>query len=192
MLPLSATPATPATPDAARDLLRSSVEVCSAEAARAAVTRVAAALNTALSDANPLVLCVMRGALVFAGQLLPQLDFPLEVDTLDATRYGDATQGGTLAFRHMPVASVAGRTVLLLDDILDQGVTLAAVRERLLALGALRVVVAVFAVKETGLPKPIAADFFGVSVPDRYVFGFGMDVHGYWRNLPAVRALVAA
>lgn len=173
----------------ARELLQSADEVCSAATVNAAVTRVAAQINGALHDSNPQVLCVMRGALVFAGQLLPQLNFPLEVDTLDATRYGDATQGGELVFRHLPVASVVGRTVLLLDDILDQGITLAAIRERLLKDGASRVLIAVFAVKDIDRTTPVTADFHGVTLPDRYVFGFGMDVHGWWRNLPAVYAL---
>lgn len=179
------------TSDQARGILRNALEICPAKAVNDAVTRIATELNQALHDAYPLVLCVMRGALVFAGQLLPQLDFPLEVDTLDVTRYGDATHGGELIFRAMPAADAAGRTVLLLDDILDQGVTLAALRDRLLAQGATRVLIAVFAVKQSGRDKPVAADFFGVSLPDRYVFGFGMDVHGCWRNLPAVYALNA-
>lgn len=171
------------------EVLRSADQVCSSESVRAAVSAVASALNQSLADANPLLLCVMRGAMVFAGQLLPQLEFPLEMDTLDVTRYGNATQGGDLDFRHMPAASVAGRTVLVLDDILDKGVTLAAIRKRLLAQGALRVLIAVFAVKQTQRLQPVSADYFGVALPDRYVFGFGMDVHGYWRNLPAVFAL---
>ncbi len=170
-------------------MLGSARLLCSAEAVNAAVTRVAGELNSALREANPLVLCVMRGALVFAGQLLPQLEFPLQVDVLDATRYGDATRGGELHFRSMPAAAVSGRTVLLIDDILDEGVTLAALHARLTALGAQCVLTAVFAVKQTGRAKPCAADFWGVTVPDTYVFGFGMDVQGYWRNLPAVYAL---
>ena len=177
------------TPGQALAILHSAQEVCSAAAVTAAVARIAAELRLALSDAHPLVLCVMRGGLVFAGQLLPQLDFPLELDTLDVTRYHDATRGGELIFRHLPATPVAGRTVLLLDDILDQGVTLAALRDKLLALGAARVLIAVFARKHTGRATPVSADFFGVDLPDRYVFGFGMDVQGYWRNLPAVYAL---
>lgn len=175
--------------DDARKMLRDAQVICTAQQVDAAVARVAGDINRLLSDANPLVLCVMRGALVFAGQLLPQLDFPLEVDVLDVTRYGDATRGGELTFRAMPAAQVAGRAVLVVDDILDQGITLAAVREKLLGLGAQRVMTAIFAVKETGREKPISADFFGVTVPDVYVFGFGMDARGYWRNLPAVYAL---
>lgn len=88
-----------------------------------------------------------------------------------------------------PRADVTGRTVLLLDDILDEGITLAAIKERLLAQGAARVVTAVFADKAIGRNKPIEADFIGVTLPDRYVFGFGMDVKGAWRNLPAIYAL---
>ena len=176
-------------PDQAREILRNAVAVCPAEAVNAAVTRVAGELNQALRDANPLVLCVMRGALVFAGQLLPQLDFPLQVDVLDATRYGNARHGGELVFRALSATHVAGRTVLLVDDILDQGVTLAAIRSKLLEQGALRVLSAVFAVKQTGRTKPISADFAGVTLPNVYVFGFGMDVHGYWRNLPVVYAM---
>jgi hypoxanthine phosphoribosyltransferase len=177
------------TPDAARDMLRNARVVCSAQEVTAAVARLAGEINRELAHANPLVLCVMRGALVFAGQLLPQLDFPLQVDVLDVTRYGDATRGGDLAIRSMPAASVAGRTVLLVDDILDEGITLAAVRDNLLDLGAQRVMCAIFALKDTGRDKPLKADFSGVTVPDVYVFGFGMDAHGYWRNLPAVYAL---
>jgi hypoxanthine phosphoribosyltransferase len=177
------------TPEAACAVLRDARILHNAAAVNAAVTRLARELNQALRDANPLVLCVMRGALVFAGQLLPQLDFPLQLEVLDATRYGAATHGGELVLRARPAAPVAGRTVLLVDDILDEGVTLAALHAKLTALGAQRVLSAVFAVKQTGRAKPIAADFFGLTVPDVYVFGFGMDVHGYWRNLPMVYAL---
>lgn len=146
-------------------------------------------VSAALADSFPLVLCVMRGSIVFAGHLLPQLRFPLEIDYLDLTRYGDATRGGEIAWKAMPGMEVTGRTVLVLDDILDEGSTLAAVREKLLAAGAGRVYCAVFAEKDTGRPKPVMADFIGVTLPNRYVFGFGMDVGGAWRNLPEIYAL---
>lgn len=177
------------TPQRAREILHSADEICSAKLVAESVARLAQEIGNALREANPLIVCVMRGALVFAGQLLPQLEFPLEVDTLDATRYGDSTHGGAITFRCMPAADVRGRTVLLVDDILDQGVTLAALRDKLLALGASRVLIAVLAVKATPHQAPVTADFVGVTLPDRYVFGVGMDVHGYWRNLPAIYAL---
>ena len=129
-----------------------------------------------LADSNPLVLCVMTGGVVFCGQLLPRLDFPLDFDYLHATRYGPETQGGKISWRSAPWIPVKERTVLVVDDILDEGVTLAAVKESLTRLGAARVLVAVFADKVNGKPKPVSADFVGLTVPDRFVFGFGMDI----------------
>lgn len=131
----------------------------------------------------------MRGSVVFAGQLLPQLRFPLEFDYLDVTRYGDATRGGAINWKVDSATAVSGRTVLVVDDILDEGHTLKAIRDKLLSAGAQQVYSAVFAEKQTGRPKPVAADFVGVKLPNRYVFGFGMDVNGAWRNLPAIYAL---
>src|SRR5215218_6251296 len=146
-------------------------------------------INDRLCDRNPLVLAVMRGSVLFAGQLLPQLRFPIQFDYLDVTRYGAATVGGELTWRVSPGTEVGGRVILVVDDILDEGHTLAAIRQKMLEAGAAEFYSAVFAEKNTGRPKPIHADFTGITVPNRYVFGFGMDVYGWWRNLPAVYAL---
>lgn len=170
-------------------MLADSELVCSAGDVDAAVKRVAREISERLGERNPLVLAVMRGAVVFAGHLLPLLRFPLEFDYLDVTRYGNATSGGAITWKMSSGTAVQGRVVLLLDDILDQGYTLAAIRERMLAEGASAFYSAVFADKDIGTPKPAAADFVGVNLPNRYVFGFGMDVKSAWRNLPAVYAL---
>lgn len=163
--------------------------LCSAEASALAVRRVAAEVSARLADANPLVLAVMGGAVVFTGTLLPQLAFPLDFDYLHVTRYGDVTTGGELTWIVEPRSDVAGRVVLVLDDILDEGVTMAAIIKRLQEQGAAEVLSAVFADKNLGRAKPVAADFVGVHLPNRYVFGYGMDVKGAWRNLPAVYAV---
>ena len=176
-------------PDKARQVLDAAEQLYSAQAVSEAVARIAREVSASLGESFPLVLSVMRGSVIFAGQLLPQLRFPLEFDYLDVTRYGAATRGGEIAWKVTPGTSVAGRTVLVLDDILDEGKTLAAVRDRLEAAGARRVYCAVFAEKETGRAKPLNADFVGLRLPDRYVFGFGMDVSGAWRNLPEIYAL---
>jgi len=154
-----------------------------------ALDRLAAQIGDALGDAFPVALCVMGGAVVFAGKLLPRLGFPLEFDYLHATRYRDGTAGGEIEWAVLPRKSLAGRVVLLLDDILDEGHTLAAARERMLALGAASVRIAVLADKKIGRDKPIRADFVGLTLPNRYVFGMGMDAYGVWRNLPAIYAL---
>lgn len=171
-------------------LLDDSDLLCSAEEADAAVGRIADGINREMAGSFPLVLQVMTGASVFAGRLLPLLRFPLELDYIHATRYGNSTSGQQhIAWRVEPSRSVAGRTVLVVDDILDEGITLGAVRDKLLAMGAAELRIAVFCDKELGREKAIRADFVGVHLPNRYVFGFGMDVNGAWRNLPAVYAL---
>lgn len=170
-------------------ILETADEICSEECVRTEVARMAREISAALGERQPLVLAVMRGSVVFAGHLLPQLRFPLQFDYLDVTRYGASTVGGEISWKVSPGTAVAGRAVLVVDDILDEGHTLAAVREKLLDAGATEVHIAVFSQKETGRSKPVVADFIGITLPDRYVFGFGMDVHGVWRNLPAVYAL---
>ena len=172
----------------AREMLADAEMIHEPQAIQAALDPLAAKIRDRLADAYPLVLCVMTGGVVFCGQLLPRLDFPLDFDYLHATRYGPETQGGKISWRTAPWTPVKGRTVLVVDDILDEGVTLAAVKESLLRLGAVEVLTAVFADKENGKKKPLTADFTGLTVPDRFVFGFGMDAGGAWRNLPAIYA----
>ena len=173
----------------ARTLLADAEVVHDADAVQAALEVVAGKIRTQLADRNPLVLCVMTGGVIFCGQLLPKLDFPLDFDYLHATRYGPETQGGKISWRMAPWTPVKGRTVLVVDDILDEGVTLAAVKDSLIRLGAAEVLLAVFADKLNGKQKPIHADFIGLTVPDRFVFGYGMNVDNAWRNLPAIYAM---
>lgn len=173
----------------ARDLLEHAEVIRTAEEVQAAVARVAGAINAKLADQHPLVLSVMGGAVIFTGQLLPQLDFPLDFDYLHVSRYGAKRHGGALHWKVSPGENVAGRVVLVLDDILDEGETLAAIKKRVLELGASAFYSAVFADKANGIDKPIRADFTGMELPDRFVFGFGMDIEGAWRNLPAIYAV---
>ena len=173
----------------ARDLLQQAELLYPAQEVQAAVARVAREINSAMAEAHPLVLSVMGGAVVFTGQLLPLLDFPLDFDYVHVSRYGSSQQGGQLCWKVEPRENVAGRVVLVVDDILDEGETLFAVKQRVMALGAAGFYCAVFADKLNGRDKPIRADFVGLEVPDLFVFGFGMDLHGAWRNLPAIYAM---
>ena len=170
-------------------ILESAELIHSAAAVDAAIERVAAEIAVKLKDQYPLVLSVMGGAVVFTGRILPLLNFPLDFDYIHASRYGAATGGGPVDWKVEPKANVAGRVVLVLDDILDIGDTMLAIRERVLGLGARAFYCAVLTDKKKATVKPICADFIGLALPDRYVFGCGMDARGAWRNLPAIYAL---
>ena len=174
----------------ARALLANAEEIVSADTVQAAVRNVAEVLNQRFDNDDtgefPLVLGVMGGAVVFTGNLLPQLTFPLEFDYIHVTRYGDLDRGGEVVWKVIPRQDVKGRTIIIVDDILDEGETLAHVKQRLLDMGAAEVILAVFADKELGKVKPVQADIVGLSVPNQFVVGFGMDAHGYWRNLPGL------
>src|SRR6187397_2774654 len=169
--------------------LRDSDPITSAAEVQAAVDRLAGEIERALGERYPLVLAVMGGAVVFAGQILPKLRFPLDFDYVHASRYGAATRGAGIEWRVRPPDIVKGRAVLVLDDILDHGETMAAIKRGLLELGASSVHCAVLVEKRLNPKKPISADFVGLQIPDRFVFGCGMDAKGYWRNLPEIRAM---
>ena len=173
----------------ARDILKQAELLYTHEQVQAALHKVAQQINAALADAHPLVLSVMGGAVVFSGQLLPLLDFPLDFDYVHVSRYGNARQGGEMQWKVEPRENVRGRVVLVLDDILDEGRTLDELRKRVMELGASKFYSAVLADKQHGRKKPIHADFVGIELPNRFVFGYGMDIEGAWRNLPAIYAV---
>jgi hypoxanthine phosphoribosyltransferase len=175
--------------DKAWAFLKDSDLIASAAQVEAAVQRVAAEIEQKLGKTYPLVLAVMGGAVVFAGQILPLLRFPLDFDYIHASRYGVMTRGASIEWRVSPPQLAKGRAVLVLDDILDHGETMNAIRNRLLELGAHSVHCAVLVEKILQTKKPIVPDFVGLRIPDRFVFGCGMDAKGFWRNLPEIRAM---
>lgn len=160
-----------------------------ADAVQAAVRRIANEMNAACRDTCPLLLVVMNGGLLPAGWLLPHLDFLFEVDYLHATRYRGATTGAELHWLARPHKPLRDRDVILVDDILDEGVTLREIASFCRAEGARSVRMAVLVCKDLGRPAACTADFIGLIVPNRYVFGCGMDYREHFRHLPALYAL---
>jgi len=155
----------------------------------AALDRMAEAITAKLAATNPLILVVMNGALIPAGQLLSRLDFPLQHDYLHATRYRGETRGGTLNWIAHPSISLKGRVVLVIDDIFDEGLTLQAIIEACREQGAAEVYSAVLVDKLHDRKAPVEVDFIGLEVEDRYVFGYGMDYKEYLRNAPGIFAV---
>lgn len=156
-----------------------------------AIERMATDIAVRIGRQNPVVLCVMNGGLIFCGQILTRLNFPLEVSYLHATRYGMETTGGEMEWKVPLQTDVSGRTVLLVDDILDEGVTLHALADECRLRGAREVVTAVLVDKqhERKVKPDFKADFTGIYIPDRFVFGYGLDYDGVWRNAPGIYAV---
>jgi len=155
----------------------------------AALESMAVQISTDLEDLNPIVISVMNGGLIPAGLLLPKLAFPLRLDYLHATRYRESTTGHELVWQRSPGQPLNEQHVLIIDDILDEGHTLAAIIDYCQAQNPASLRTAVLAQKEhdRGVRPPL--EYVGLKVPDRYVFGCGMDYKGYWRNLPGIYAV---
>jgi hypoxanthine phosphoribosyltransferase len=164
------------------DLLHGGQEI------EAALDNMAAQINAALADANPLVLCVMNGGIVVAGKLLTRLTMPLNIDAINASRYKNQTSGGAIDWLLKPSSPLKDRVVLIVDDVLDEGITLAAIHDYCREQGAAAIYSAVLVDKLLGREKPIKADFVGLEVVNRYIFGYGMDYKGYCRNAAGIYA----
>lgn len=153
-----------------------------------ALDKLAKEIHSELNQLNPVILCVMVGGLVPLGNLLPRLDFPLELDYVHATRYKGGVKGGKLEWRQEPTTSLENRTVLVVDDILDGGVTLRSIVDYCQQQNAKKVYSAVLVDKKgsrepEGLQK---ADFVGMTVDNNFIFGYGMDYKEYLRNAPGI------
>ena len=178
------------TQEQALEVLRNADLLCTAEQVSAAMDRLAVALTARFKGVDPLVLVVMNGALIPAGQLLIRLDFPFQIGYLHATRYCGGTRGGELNWIARPSPPVEGRVVVVVDDIYDEGTTLKAIVEDLRRSGVREVYSAVLVNKVHDRKEPgFDVDFVGLEVADRYVFGCGMDYKEYLRNLPGIYAV---
>lgn len=156
----------------------------------ATVDKLAAAVSQRCSQGEWTAMCVMNGALVFTAELIQRLSIPVRVDSLRVSRYHETTQGSHLRWHSRPESDIAGMRVLLIDDIFDEGETLAALDTFFREAGAAEVVSVVLLDKihdhKVAGFKP---DIVGLDCPDVYVFGYGMDIEGRYRNLPEIRQL---
>ncbi|MCS3902297.1 hypoxanthine phosphoribosyltransferase [Methylohalomonas lacus] len=159
------------------------------EQVNASYDSMAVAIASRLRDSNPLLLSVLIGGIMPTAAIMARLDFPLQVDYLHATRYREKTHGGALEWLKPPT-DIQGRSILVIDDILDEGHTLREIVSACHDAGAAEVLTAVLVDKQVRRDSGLAqADFTGLTIPNRYVFGCGMDYKGYMRNLPEIYAV---
>lgn len=153
-----------------------------------AYDRLAREIAADFRDRDPVLLALMCGGMVPAVAIMQRLDFPFRFDYVHATRYGQGTRGGDLSWRVPPGPNLRGETVVVIDDILDRGTTLAALKARLSAVGVAAQRIAVLVERQCERDGSIAADYVGLRVGPGFLFGCGMDVAGYWRGLPTISA----
>ena len=176
------------TAEEAQQVYREAECLYTAEQVQQAIDRMAAQITKEVADTDPLILCVMTGGIIPVGQLLPRLNFPLQLDYVHATRYSGETAGGTLRWIAKPRAWMKDRVVVVIDDIFDEGITLASIVRACKDDGAKHVYSAVLVNKIHNRKSDLKVDFIGLEVDDRYVFGFGMDYKGYLRNAKGIFA----
>ncbi len=173
------------------DLMSRSSVIFSKEELEKASQAIAKAITEDFADKNPIILCVINGAIVPMGQVLTHLHFPMQLDSVRASRYhGEVEPGKMLTWHAKPLLDLQGRHVLIFDDILDGGITLKGIVAYCKELDAASVKTAVMIDKlgqrdASGLSK---ADYTGLEVDgSAFLIGYGMDYKGYLRNLPEVR-----
>lgn len=183
------------TPEEAQQVLNNADLIYSADQISVALDALAEKITAQVAscsteDLPVIVVSIMNGGLVLSGHLLTRLKFPLQVDFIHATRYRNQTSGGELEWKVEPHQSIENRTLIILDDILDEGYTLDAIKDYCYQKGAANVISAVLVEKKHERRKAgVSCDFIGLEVEDRYVFGFGMDYKGYHRNLDGIYAV---
>ena len=170
---------------------REAVELHSSDQVQEAIAKLAFEVTEAYAGKVPIFVTIMNGGMIFAAELVKRLDFPLEMDYLHASRYLGATTGGEVEWIVTPNATMEGRHVVIVDDILDVGSTLLSIIDACKAQGAASVKTCVLVDKQHDRKaKPgLKADFTALEAADHYLFGMGMDYKGYWRNAPGIYAV---
>ena len=175
--------------DTIQALIRKSSVIYSEIEIKKVIKNIADQVNQTIKTDELYVLCVMNGALIFAGQLLPRLEKNIQYSYIHATRYAASLTGGPIHWLVKPPIDIEGKTVLILDDILDEGITLREIAATCLAMKAKAIFTAVLFDKEIAKEKSYLPNFIGLKVPNRFVFGYGLDCKGLGRNLPHLYAL---
>jgi len=154
-----------------------------------ALDKIALAIEYDLKEKNPIIICILTGAIIPMGHLLTRLNFPLQIDYIHATRYNNGIAGGTVSWISEPALDIKGRNILLVDDILDEGKTLVEIIKYCEQKQASSIKTAVLVNKLHTRKENLKADYIGLNVEDRYLFGYGMDYKGYLRNIPGIYAV---
>jgi len=155
-----------------------------------AVKSVANQINTDLAGSNPLFICVLNGAFMFASDLMKEISFPCEITFIKLSSYEGLYTSGSVKEIIGLNESVVGRNVVVVEDIVDTGITMERILESLVAKGAKDIHVATFLQKPDALQREIKIDYIAMKIPNDFIVGYGLDYDGYGRNLKDIYTVV--
>jgi hypoxanthine phosphoribosyltransferase len=155
-----------------------------------AVKKVALQINSDLKGTNPLFICVLNGAFMFASDLMKEIDFPCEITFIKLSSYEGLYTSGSVKEIIGLNESVVGRNVVVVEDIVDTGITMERILESLIAKGAKDIHVATFLQKPDALQRNIKIDYIAMKIPNDFIVGYGLDYDGYGRNLKNIYTVV--
>ena len=152
--------------------------------------QLAAEISAEYRDRDLTVIAILNGSIILMADLLRRIPLPLKLDCLSVASYhGGTTTSGEIVFKQIALPDVENRHVLILDDILDSGVTLAAIREKLASRRPLSVKTCVLLRKRKPRRRPVEVDYVGFDIGDEFVVGYGLDYMEQYRNLPCIGVL---
>lgn len=156
-----------------------------------AVKNVAETINHEIAGTNPLFICVLNGAFMFAADLMKHINFPCEITFIKLSSYDGLYTTGTVKEIIGLNESVVGRNVVVVEDIVDTGITMERILDSLHAKGAKEIRVATFLQKPDALQRPIKVDYVAMKIPNDFIVGYGLDYDGYGRNLKDIYTVVS-
>lgn len=157
---------------------------------QAAVSKVAETINRDIADTNPLFICVLNGSFMFAGDLMKTINFPCEITFVKLSSYDGIYTTGSVKEVIGLNESVVDRNVVVVEDIVDTGITMERILESLKVKGAKSIKVATFLQKPDALQRDITVDYVAMKIPNDFIVGYGLDYDGYGRNLKDIYTVV--
>ena len=156
----------------------------------AAIEKVAVAINDEMKDKTPIFLVILNGSFMFAGDLMKKLDFPCEISFIKLASYSGTQSTNKVKELIGFNQDIKGRTIVIVEDIVDSGLTLAGLTKQLLSMGANDVKIATLLFKPKAFKEDYPIDYIGIEIPNNFIVGYGLDYYEQGRNLKDIYKVI--
>ncbi len=155
-----------------------------------ALEKMAEKMNAELADKDPLMICILNGSFMFAADIMKKLNFPCEISFVKLSSYEGTSTTGKVKEIIGLTEDIEGRTIVILEDIIDTGVTMEKIKKQLIGYAPADLKIASMLYKPDACKVDINIDYIGIDIPDKFIVGYGLDYDGYGRNLPNIYTIV--